>query len=103
MLLYLLPLLVPALGQDDPLVTTADGPVKGSYKFSQKGTRYRSFQGIPFAAPPVGPLRFAPPQPADPWEDVLDVSGETTIECPQYDSYGTPATSLIGHICSRKF
>ena len=28
------------------------------------------FAGIPFAAPPVGPLRFRPPQPAEPWDGV---------------------------------
>jgi para-nitrobenzyl esterase len=26
-----------------------------------------AFRGIPFAAPPVGPLRWAPPKPAAPW------------------------------------
>ena len=28
------------------------------------------FRGVPFAKPPVGPLRFRPPQPAEPWSGV---------------------------------
>ena len=34
--------------------------------------RITAFKSIPFAKPPVGDLRFAPPQPAEPWEGVLE-------------------------------
>src|SRR6185503_2534066 len=39
-------------------VTTTDGPVHGTVT-----SDYASYQGIPYAAPPVGPLRWRPPQP----------------------------------------
>ncbi|WP_235783377.1 carboxylesterase/lipase family protein [Amycolatopsis orientalis] len=51
------------------VVRTDSGPVRG---VSTGG--YRSFQGIPFAAPPVGELRWTPPRRPEPWTDVRDAS-----------------------------
>ena len=45
---------------------TSAGPVAGA---SEAGG-LRVFKGIPFAAPPVGPLRWQPPQPAAKWTEV---------------------------------
>ena len=45
---------------------------------------FRSFQAIPFAAPPVGDLRFAAPQPVTPWTEERKASGWEDIKCIQY-------------------
>ena len=48
-----------------PVVQTASGPVEGVYKDAAA-----EFLGIPFAAPPVGPLRWRPPVAPTPWTAV---------------------------------
>ena len=48
--------------------TTLAGKVKGTV--GSKG-RMLHFKGIPFAAPPVGPLRWQRPQPVEPWSGTL--------------------------------
>ncbi|MCR2812317.1 carboxylesterase family protein [Microbacterium sp. zg.Y1090] len=58
---------------EDPLVTTSAGRVRGFWRESD-GARSAAFLGIPFAAPPVGALRFAEPVPATPWEGVRDAT-----------------------------
>ena len=48
------------------LVQTASGPVCGTAQ-----TGYNQWLGIPYAAPPVGQLRWQPPQPHQPWTTAL--------------------------------
>jgi para-nitrobenzyl esterase len=51
------------------LVHTASGAVRGAF-----ADDHLLFAGIPYAAPPVGPLRWRPPQPPTPWQGVRDAS-----------------------------
>ncbi|MEQ0558107.1 carboxylesterase family protein [Amycolatopsis sp. NEAU-NG30] len=53
---------------DPLLVDTTSGTVRG--RALPGGGR--CFAGIPFAAPPVGELRFRPPRPPEPWPGVRD-------------------------------
>ena len=48
---------------------TSDGTIEGVV--SADGN-VRAFKGIPFAAPPVGPLRWREPQPVTPWKGVRE-------------------------------
>jgi para-nitrobenzyl esterase len=51
--------------QRSPVVSTAYGPVQGT----DNGHVY-AWMGIPYAEPPVGKLRWMPPQPPQPWASV---------------------------------
>jgi para-nitrobenzyl esterase len=48
-------------------VQTKQGVVKGSLSTDSK---VRIFKGIPYAAPPIGPLRWKAPQPAPKWSGI---------------------------------
>ncbi len=59
---------VPALAADR--VKTANGTVEGTTETSG----IRAYRGIPFAAPPVGDLRWKEPQPIKNWDGVRNAS-----------------------------
>ncbi|KAJ9600064.1 hypothetical protein L9F63_009645, partial [Diploptera punctata] len=66
-------------------VTVAEGSLRGKkVQSSINDVKYYSFQGIPYAKPPTGPLRFKAPQPVDPWEGVRDALSEGSV-APQFD------------------
>jgi para-nitrobenzyl esterase len=68
-------------------VRTTAGEVRGKAK---RGVQV--FRGIPFAAPPVGPLRFKPPAPVPAWDGVLD----TTHAGPWAPQLPSPLEKMLG-------
>jgi para-nitrobenzyl esterase len=61
--------LTPAFAQDPTIVKVEGGTVKGVTT-----ANVISWKSIPYAAPPVGELRWRNPQPAKPWNSVFDAS-----------------------------
>jgi para-nitrobenzyl esterase len=61
-------------------VETSDGKLDGVTLASG----VRAFKGIPFAAPPVGDLRWKQPQPSAPWKGILhaDKFGNVCVQNP---------------------
>ena len=79
----LLLVMSPVFAASDPLNVATDlGQVHG-----EAGPGVREFKGIPFALPPVGEHRFAPPEPSSPWTGVLDATRYRSA-CPQLSRYG---------------
>src|SRR5437588_8883874 len=58
-------------GRMDDVVATTGGKVRGT----RLTEGVRAFRGIPFAAPPFGPLRLRAPEPARPWDGVREADG----------------------------
>ena len=66
-----------AQGTVTAVVAIDSGPICGEAE-----TGVHVFRGIPYAAPPVGQLRWQPPQPVAPWTQVLECK-EFGPACPQ--------------------
>ncbi|WP_216590013.1 carboxylesterase/lipase family protein [Streptomyces brasiliscabiei] len=72
-------------------VTARDGSLIGAVD-----GKIAVFKGIPYAAPPVGPNRFLPPQPVEPWDGVRDALayGPTAPKAP----YGSHLDELLPEV-----
>lgn len=69
---------------DNTVVRVKQGQLRGVIEKSYYGDRYLSFRGIPYAKPPVGPLRFKDPEPMEPWTGIRDAL-EFGNSCSQKD------------------
>ncbi|MFF3485269.1 carboxylesterase/lipase family protein [Streptomyces sp. NPDC002701] len=74
------------MAADAPEVRTAAGVLRGTA--GNAGTAV--FRGVPYAAPPVGPLRFGAPRPAPGWDGVRRATAFGTPP-PQSAAFGMDA------------
>lgn len=65
---------------DSPTVTTAQGKIRG--KLTDSG-KVRDLLGLPYAAPPVGALRWKAPEPPAAWTGVRDAT-QFASRCEQW-------------------
>ncbi|XP_045450639.1 juvenile hormone esterase-like [Melitaea cinxia] len=68
----------------NPIVKVTEGQLSGKICNISDDKQYFAFKGIPYARPPLGELRFAPPEPPEPWEGVKDATKDCNI-CAQLD------------------
>ncbi|XP_061496509.1 putative inactive carboxylesterase 4 [Anopheles gambiae] len=80
--------------QTEPVVCISDGCLRGTVLQNSVGSSYPAFLGIPFAKPPIGKLRFANPQPNDPWQGKYNAS-TTKSACIQIVTV-LPSSRLYG-------
>lgn len=89
--------LVTAMAVATAAVSQAPGPIVRIDSGQVQGVvadGVASFKGIPFAAPPVGELRWRPPQPVPKWTDVRQAS-EFGADCMQ-GRFGPPPAAGQG-------
>ncbi|MDB5405833.1 MAG: carboxylesterase type [Rhodospirillales bacterium] len=68
-----------------PVAETASGALRGVWDGD-----LAIFRGVPFATPPLGDLRFRPPQPAAPWQGIRDAT--------QFGPIAPQAPSRLGRV-----
>ncbi|XP_003511206.1 liver carboxylesterase 1 isoform X1 [Cricetulus griseus] len=78
-----------------PIVDTVHGKVLGKYVSLEGFTQpVAIFLGVPFAKPPLGSLRFAPPQSAEPWSFVKNATSYPPM-CSQDPAAGQMLSALF--------
>jgi para-nitrobenzyl esterase len=76
--------------QTGPTVTIEAGDIMGVAEED-----VLAFKGIPYAAPPVGDLRWRAPQPVEPWAGVRDATepGHDCMQIPMDDIVAPTGTT----------
>ncbi|XP_072202214.1 fatty acyl-CoA hydrolase precursor, medium chain-like [Excalfactoria chinensis] len=80
---------------EQPEVVTKYGTARGyQVKVDAAERSVNVFLGLPFAKPPVGPLRFSEPQPPEPWKGVRDATSYPPM-CLQNKVLGQITSDLV--------
>lgn len=82
-----LPTFAAAQGNGDPIVRTQQGLLKGLTNQTSQ-----AFLGVPYAAPPVGRLRWQIPVAPSPWQGIRDATQKQSA-CPQLASSNGPTST----------
>ena len=69
-------LCLPVKSNESVTVNTDYGALRGRSR-TLDGGRVNRFLGVPYARPPVGNLRFKPPQSPTRWTQTRDATGKT--------------------------
>jgi para-nitrobenzyl esterase len=85
----------PGCGGTNLVAKTSSGKVMGELETS--GTLV--YKGIPYAKPPVGKLRFKPPQPPNPWKDTLKAALFGPVAPQAENEIGTASTQEQSEDC----
>jgi carboxylesterase type B len=78
----------------DLICTIEQGQLRGQSEVDILGTPFVSFMGIPYARPPLGELRFKPPQPPRSWDGVRDATKQGS-PCHALQLLPTPETLVL--------
>jgi para-nitrobenzyl esterase len=76
-----------------PTVRTRNGLIRG-----REIDGVLTFTGIPYGAPPIGPLRFKPPRPAAPWLGQFDATRPAATP-PQLEDPALPPSAPMSEDC----
>ena len=69
-----------AVADDPNVVQIKAGKIRG---FVPPNATHRAFRGVPYAAPPVGKLRWTEPQPIVPWGSTIRPATDFGPPCKQ--------------------
>ncbi|MDQ1043173.1 carboxylesterase/lipase family protein [Streptomyces sp. V4I2] len=83
----------PSKEQSTSVVRTESGPVRG---ITEAGAD--RFLGLPYAAPPVRELRFAPPAAPESWKDVREADRQSPA-CLQFEPTGVREERAVSEDC----